>query len=242
MIAIVKRAIAPLVVALTATCGTAFASSSPSAFGLWYDESGRGAIEVTDCNGKLCGHIVWLKDAKHKEGCGLQIFGDVKPAGAGKWDGGWIIDPEKDLKTKYSVEITPQGDKLKVMGYAGTKFLSQTMIWTRAPATLQKCVETTTARAPEPAASPSQPQPQPPPPPRSTRRSDDDLPTVYPPPPAAAPPAAIPAPPAPPPAASGPPPPRTAEREPPADSGKKKGKDCKIEFGGISLAFPCPGE
>jgi uncharacterized protein (DUF2147 family) len=247
MIAIVKRAIAPLVV-LTATCGTAFASSSP--FGLWYDQTGRGAVEITDCNGKLCGHIVWVKEAGHKDGCGLQIFGDVKPAGAGRWDGGWIIDPEKDLKTKYDVEITPQGDKLKVMGYAGMKFLSQTMIWTRAPASLQKCAEKTTARAPEPApaASPLPPPPAPPPPP-SKRRSDDDLPTVYPPPPAAAaPPAPPPLPPAagappapPPPAAVEPRPPRTAEREPPADSGAKKKKDCKIEFGGMTLAFPCPG-
>ena len=29
--------------------------------------------------------------------------------------------------------------KLKVMGYAGMKFLSETMIWTRAPADLKKC-------------------------------------------------------------------------------------------------------
>src|SRR5262249_16229158 len=35
---------------------------------------------------------------------------------------------------------TQQHDqKLKVMGYAGVKFLSETMIWTRAPADLQKC-------------------------------------------------------------------------------------------------------
>ena len=38
------------------------------------------------------------------------------------------------------MEITQQYDqKLKVMGYAGVKFLSETMIWTRAPADLQKC-------------------------------------------------------------------------------------------------------
>jgi hypothetical protein len=38
------------------------------------------------------------------------------------------------------VEITPQGgQKLKVMGYAGMKFLNETMIWTRASADLKKC-------------------------------------------------------------------------------------------------------
>ena len=97
MIAIIKRAIGPLVIALAATCSPALASSP---IGLWYDHTGRGAVEITDCNGKLCGRIVWVKDANHKEGCGFQIIGDVKPVAGGKWDGGWIIDPEKDLKTQ----------------------------------------------------------------------------------------------------------------------------------------------
>ena len=138
MIAIIKRAIGPMVIALAATCSPALASSP---LGVWYDHTGRGAVEITDCNGKLCGRIVWVKDANHKEGCGFQIIGDVRPVAGGKWDGGWIIDPEKDPKHKYDVEITPQGEKLKVMGYAGVKFLSETMIWTRAPASLQRCNE-----------------------------------------------------------------------------------------------------
>jgi uncharacterized protein (DUF2147 family) len=223
MIAIIKRAVGPMVIALAATCSPALASSP---LGLWYDHTGRGAVEITDCNGKLCGRIVWVKDANHKEGCGLQIFGDVKPVAGGKWDGGWIIDPEKDLKTRYDVEITPQGEKLKVMGYAGVKFLSETMIWTRAPASLQRCNESV-ARAPEPAP------PAPVPAPAPNRRDDNEPPSVYPPP------AATPAPaPAPPPAAANPEPPKPAPREAPTASAKPK--DCKIEFAGISLTFPCP--
>ena len=223
MIAIIKRAVGPMVIALAATCSPALASSP---LGLWYDHTGRGAVEITDCNGKLCGRIVWVKDANHKEGCGLQIFGDVKPAAGGKWDGGWIIDPEKDLKTRYDVEITPQGEKLKVMGYAGVKFLSETMIWTRAPANLQKCTEVA-ARAPEPAPAAPTPAPAP------NRGDDKEPPSVYPPP------AATPAPaPASPPAAANPEPPKPAPREAPTASAKPK--DCKVEFAGISLTFPCP--
>jgi uncharacterized protein (DUF2147 family) len=221
MIAIIKRGIGPLVISLAATCSPALASSPT---GLWYDHTGRGAVEITDCNGKLCGRIVWVKDANHKEGCGFQIIGDVKPVAGGKWDGGWIIDPEKDPKHKYDVEITPQGDKLKVMGYAGVKFLSETMIWTRAPANLQRCTESV-ARAPEPA-------PPPVPAPAPNRRDDNEPPSVYPPP------AATPAP-APPPVAANPDPPKQVEREAPTASVKPK-KDCKIEFGGISITFPCP--
>jgi uncharacterized protein (DUF2147 family) len=208
MIAIFKRAAGPAVIALAATCGSAFANASP--LGVWYDQTGRGAVEITNCNGNLCGRLVWLKEAAHKQGCGLQIFGDVKPVAGGKWDGGWIIDPEKDLNTRYDVEITPQGDKLKVMGYSGTKFLNQTMIWTRAPADLPRCESA--------AAAPSRPAPAP----AQARR--DEPPTVYPPP------AAAPAP------APAPEQPRSAQREAPA----KAGKDCKIVLGGITLAFPCP--
>jgi uncharacterized protein (DUF2147 family) len=108
--------------------------------GLWYDHTGRGAVEITNCGGKLCGRLVWLKDTKHKEGCNLQIFGDARPIAAGKWDGGWIIDPEKDLTTKYSVELTLLNPKsLKVVGYLGTKFLSETMMWQKAPNDLKRC-------------------------------------------------------------------------------------------------------
>jgi uncharacterized protein (DUF2147 family) len=115
-------------------------ASAAEPLGIWYDHTGRGAVEITDCGGKLCGRLVWLKNAKHKEGCNLQIFGDVRPVAVGKWDGGWIIDPEKDLTTKYSVELTLLNPKsLKVVGYLGTKFLSETMMWQKAPNDLKRC-------------------------------------------------------------------------------------------------------
>jgi uncharacterized protein (DUF2147 family) len=118
--------------------GAARADTSP--LGLWIDHTGRGAVEITECGGRLCGYVAWVKDPKDAEGCGEQIIGDVKPIGGGKWDNGWIWDP--DSATKYDVELTPVGaDKLRVMGYAGTKWLSESMTWKRAPASLQKCTK-----------------------------------------------------------------------------------------------------
>ena len=35
-----------------------------------------------------------------------QPFGDVRPVAGNKWDGGWIIDPDKNPNKKYDVEIT----------------------------------------------------------------------------------------------------------------------------------------
>jgi len=122
-----------------APCEPTCAASSP--LGVWIDHTGRGGVEITDCAGNLCGRLVWFKDPKNsKEGCNFQIIGNVKPVGANRWDGGWIIDPDKDPKKKYDVEITLLSEqKLKVMGYAGMKFLSETMTWTRAPASLRRC-------------------------------------------------------------------------------------------------------
>ena len=118
--------------------------------GVWIDHTGRGAVEITDCNGALCGRVVWLKDTENAEACGIQILGDVKPVGAGVWDKGWIYDPEQDAR--FSVELKPIGEeKLQVTGYLGTKLLSETMTWTRAPADLQRCagdIGTTAALSP----------------------------------------------------------------------------------------------
>jgi len=136
----IKHIIGFLALSLTASC-PAIGASSP--FGVWIDHTGRGAVEITDCGGKLCGRLVWFKDGKHsKEGCNFQIIGNVRAVGGNKWDGGWIVDPDKDPKKKYDVEITLLSDtKLRVMGYAGMKFLGETMTWTRAPSDLKQCNE-----------------------------------------------------------------------------------------------------
>jgi uncharacterized protein (DUF2147 family) len=121
---------------LLACAGKVFAASAPT--GIWYDHTGRGAVEITNCGGALCGRLVWLKDGGDQKACGTQIIGGVKPMSAATWDGGWIYDPEEEAR--YNVEITLLGsDRLKVVGYAGSKLLSETMIWRRAPADLKRC-------------------------------------------------------------------------------------------------------
>lgn len=133
--------------AVLITTGAARAEESP--FGVWIDHTGRGAVRISDCDGKLCGHVAWVKDQKDAEGCGEQIIGDVKPIGGGTWDNGWIWDPDRG--EKFDVEIKPVGkDKLRVMGYAGIKWLSETMTWKRAPAELAMCDKPGTAAEAKP--------------------------------------------------------------------------------------------
>lgn len=133
--------------AVATLSATAQADNSP--LGVWMDHTGRGAVEITDCNGKLCGRVAWVKDAKNAAECGKEIIGNVAPVGENQWDNGWIYDP--DRASKYDVELTAlDNDKLRVKGYAGTKWLSETHIWKRAPADLQKCASDHASNATQP--------------------------------------------------------------------------------------------
>lgn len=118
--------------------GASLAIAGGQPTGIWLDHTGRGAVQITDCGGNLCGRIVWIKDSKNGSACGTQVIGNAKPIAGGKWDGGWILDVDEDRK--YQVEITPLSNgKLQVMGYLGSKLIGETMVWTRAPADTKTC-------------------------------------------------------------------------------------------------------
>ena len=156
MLRTIKLCLAVLPVMLAAGA----ASAAPSPLGTWIDHTGRGAVEITDCNGALCGRIVWLKAAGDAEACNMQIIGNVKPVSGAKWDGGWIYDPER--KAKYDVEVSTLGDqKLKVFGYSGFKLFGESMVWTRAPANLERCSTVAAAKTedPKPEAAKADPKP-----------------------------------------------------------------------------------
>jgi uncharacterized protein (DUF2147 family) len=148
-----SKIIAPAFVAVLTIAASGNASASPDPTGIWINDTGRGAIEIKHCGDALCGNVVWVKNAADTNGCGKQIIGGVSPVGNGHWDNGWIYSPERGRK--YNVEITPlKNGKLRVTGYAGLKFLSKTMIWTRAPEDLKLCTETIAKAEPPQAASP----------------------------------------------------------------------------------------
>lgn len=128
--------------------------SSP--VGLWYDDTGKGAVEILPCGQKLCGRIFWLKEPAANDGqpltdalnpdprlrqraiCGLQVIGDLELQPNGAWDTGWIYDPKEGKS--YDVEIRLRApDRLQVTGYIGVKFLSETFYWQRAPSELPRC-------------------------------------------------------------------------------------------------------
>jgi uncharacterized protein (DUF2147 family) len=137
-----KARLALLSLMLAGGSGSALAAGP---IGTWIDHTGRGAVEIADCGGSLCGRIVWLADAQNNEVCKMQILGNIKPGAGASWDGGWIYDPES--RRKYDVELTPMGgDRLRVLGYVGVKMFGESFTWKRAPADLGRCDETLPAR------------------------------------------------------------------------------------------------
>jgi uncharacterized protein (DUF2147 family) len=132
------------------------AFAAPREAGIWYDDSGQGAVEIVPCGDKLCGRIVWLKDPLNAEGrpkmdrynpkpenrerqiCGLQVIGGLQRMDDGGWDTGWIYDPKQGTAYDLAIALVAK-DQLQITGYKGLKLLSKTFMWTRAPAELPRC-------------------------------------------------------------------------------------------------------
>jgi len=144
------------------------AQSLPREAGLWYDDTGKGAVEIIPCGDSLCGRIAWLKDLVNAEGqplvdrynpnparrttpiCGLQVLGGLKPMSGGSWDTGWIYDPKTGKAYDAAIALTAP-DQLKVTGYKGIKLLSKSFVWKRAPGDLPRC-DSQAAKSPAPGA------------------------------------------------------------------------------------------
>ena len=124
--------------------------------GIWYDDTGRGAVQLESCGANVCGRIVWLRKATNGRGeplrdhnnptgarrdrpiCGLPVVWGLRPQPDGTWDEGRIYDPK--VGKSYDVAITRLSAKrLRITGYLGTKLFSRNLIWRRAPTSLPRC-------------------------------------------------------------------------------------------------------
>lgn len=145
-------AAAPAAAAQTA----AAAPPLSGAVGIWYDTRREGAVEIVPCGERLCGHIVWLEKPNDNTGrpltdrlnplrasrqrliCGLQVIGNLELQRSGAWDAGWIYDPKEGRSYDLELQLR-SADRLEVTGYIGSKLLSESFMWTRAPPDLDRC-------------------------------------------------------------------------------------------------------
>lgn len=147
------------VLALSAAAFASEAHASRPELGLWYDDSGQGAVEIYICAenaNRLCGRIVWLQDPLNAEGvpkhdrynpdpdnqgrpiCGLPMIWGLALKSDGTFDDGKIYDPKTGKTYDVALRLA-QEDQLTVTGYLGMKLLGKSFTWTRAPDDLPRC-------------------------------------------------------------------------------------------------------
>jgi uncharacterized protein (DUF2147 family) len=133
------------------------AAADPKEVGVWYDDTGKGAVKIEICTPTtLCGKIYWLKNPMGDDGqpkidrynpeprmrtrpiCGMQVLGDLEKISDGGFDNGWVYDPKEGKSYSVALDLVSP-DQLKVTGYKGMRFLGKSFMWTRAPADLPSC-------------------------------------------------------------------------------------------------------
>ena len=116
------------------------AGYSQTIIGKWLTEAGDAKVEIYEANGKVNGKIVWLekgpdtKDThntdekmRSRKLMGVNILSGLTKKSE-KWEGGRIYNPRNGKNYKCSIWL--DGDKLKVRGYLGVFYETQT--WKKA--------------------------------------------------------------------------------------------------------------
>ena len=112
---------------------------SQGIFGKWLTEAGDAKVEIYEANDKVNGKIVWLQKGpdtkdihntdeklRSRKLMGVNILSGLSKK-RDKWEGGRIYNPKNGKNYKCSIWL--EGDQLKVRGYIG--FLFETQTWKR---------------------------------------------------------------------------------------------------------------
>lgn len=125
---------------------TSGALAAPAS-GTWLSENGGTKVRITDCGGKLCGKVVWLKDPVGADGkpktdrhnqdeskrarplLGVPVVQGMAPSGENKWSG--QIYNADDGKT-YDAHVTVISDNAMNVQGCVLGILCKSQKWTRA--------------------------------------------------------------------------------------------------------------
>ena len=115
--------------------------------GVWLIK-GEVAVQIFDCNGLLCGRILWLQTPHDPQGqpkrdkrnpdpalrqrvlCGLTLIWDLRSTGPNHWDDGWFYYPDSGKIYNMKMELT-SSDALVARFYQGTSFVGETKTLSR---------------------------------------------------------------------------------------------------------------
>ena len=115
--------------------------------GVWLSSDGRVKVKVSDCQGALCGRVVWLKepldpethrprtDKKNPDASkrgqpmlGLNVVRGLQPAGENKWSG--AIYNADDGKS-YDVNVKLVSSKKMALEGCMVRVFCKSQTWTR---------------------------------------------------------------------------------------------------------------
>jgi len=119
-----------LLLCMAASLGSPLAQASP-ADGTWLLRD-KLAIQISDCEGGLCGRIVWLRNPALRTPamCGRTIVWGLVPNGPSQWGNGRIFDPEDGNTYHLSATLQPD-DTISARIYEGIALFGETKILTR---------------------------------------------------------------------------------------------------------------
>lgn len=141
------RSITPIFAALVGLAVLTSGAQAAPATGTWLSENGGTKVRITDCGGKLCGKVVWLKDPVGADGkpktdrhngdeakrsrplLGVPVVQGMAPNGANKWSG--QIYNADDGKT-YDAHVNVVSDNAMNVQGCVLKILCKSQKWTRA--------------------------------------------------------------------------------------------------------------
>jgi uncharacterized protein (DUF2147 family) len=140
-----------------------------SPVGHWYAEGGAAQVEITECNGGLCGRVASLRSPFDENGCELRDAHNPEPQQQSRPVLGLEIlraQPSADDRREWSGTIYDPGsgrtyrcslrsdgdDRLHLRGYVGVPLLGRTTTWIRVGRQDHACRETAQPGASSPAS------------------------------------------------------------------------------------------
>jgi uncharacterized protein (DUF2147 family) len=137
-----------LVIALSSFAVPGSAALVPD--GAWLIDGTGGAVQIFDCDGLLCGRIIWLWMARDIAGrpasdkknpdpalrqrllCGLTILQGLQPAGLDHWNSGSLYNPDDGVTYRVSAELR-SADVFVARIYLGMPLFGETKTLLRVP-------------------------------------------------------------------------------------------------------------
>jgi uncharacterized protein (DUF2147 family) len=108
--------------------GLSVPAYAADAKGVWLRSEGTSRVKIASCGAALCGTVVWLQKTDGPGKVGQRVFFDMKPAGAGTWEGS-AFNPE-DGRT-YSGKMEVSGNALTTTGCALGGLICKSVNWSR---------------------------------------------------------------------------------------------------------------